>query len=365
MEAIRCYEIKLKPNSSQKQQLDNYFYEAKLLYNYLLNCSNIFAVNACKVKHIWKLDKNGNQIPVELTSLPAKLKQNVHRQMLSSIQALSASKQKGYIVSHLKFKSKIKTIDIDNQSYSIVDAHHIKLLGFGRQSIYCFGLKQFQKDVIKFRNAKLIKQDDEYFMKICITKSIEDHQPCGQNIGIDFGVETSISLSTGEKKNCKISESKQLKKTQQTIARSLIVNNRRRTNNQIKLRKKLHRQYQKLINQKNEFVNQLMYYLNQFDYIVFQDEQIRSWKNLKGNTRTIQHSCLGMMKQRLKIKVNEEPAHYIMLDKWIPTTQLCPNCGQKNKHKLSERTYHCSCGYVEDRDIHAARNMLLFAGLTV
>ena len=37
MKVTRSYEIKLKPNKSQMFQLNNYFYEAKILYNYLLN----------------------------------------------------------------------------------------------------------------------------------------------------------------------------------------------------------------------------------------------------------------------------------------------------------------------------------------
>ena len=172
MQVTRCYEIKLKPNQKQKLQLNNYFYEAKVLYNYLLNCSNIFAVHSCKIKHVWKFDRDKHKVNVELISLPSKLKQNVHRQMMNSIQALSASKKKGNIVGSLKFKSEIKTIDIDNQSYQIADCHHIKLSGFGRQKIRCLGLHQFDESVIKFRNAKLMKRDDEYFFQnLCFERS--------------------------------------------------------------------------------------------------------------------------------------------------------------------------------------------------
>jgi len=70
MQVTRTYELKLKPNKSQHRQLDNYFYEAKCLYNYLLNCSNIFAVHACKVTNIWKLDQNKDKIKVSLSYLP-------------------------------------------------------------------------------------------------------------------------------------------------------------------------------------------------------------------------------------------------------------------------------------------------------
>ncbi len=41
------------------------------------------------------------------------------------------------------------------------------------------------------------------------------------------------------------------------------------------------------------------------------------------------------------------------------TNQNCSNCGQKVPKSLSTRTHICPhCGYVEDRDINAAINIL-------
>ena len=38
---------------------------------------------------------------------------------------------------------------------------------------------------------------------------------------------------------------------------------------------------------------------------------------------------------------------------------MCPKCGIKNKLELKDRVYECKCGYKEDRDIHAAKNIEL------
>ncbi len=40
------------------------------------------------------------------------------------------------------------------------------------------------------------------------------------------------------------------------------------------------------------------------------------------------------------------------------TSQDCFNCGKRIKKSLSVRTHVCSCGYVEDRDVNAALNIL-------
>ena len=41
------------------------------------------------------------------------------------------------------------------------------------------------------------------------------------------------------------------------------------------------------------------------------------------------------------------------------TSQNCSNCGEKVQKSLSTRTHICNnCGYIEDRDINAAINIL-------
>jgi putative transposase len=40
------------------------------------------------------------------------------------------------------------------------------------------------------------------------------------------------------------------------------------------------------------------------------------------------------------------------------TSQLCSECGELVPKKLNVRVHKCSCGYKENRDINAARNIL-------
>ena len=48
------------------------------------------------------------------------------------------------------------------------------------------------------------------------------------------------------------------------------------------------------------------------------------------------------------------------ISKWCPTTKFCPKCGCLNTLTLKDRTYVCDCGYTEDRDVHASKNVKLF-----
>lgn len=47
------------------------------------------------------------------------------------------------------------------------------------------------------------------------------------------------------------------------------------------------------------------------------------------------------------------------MSKWLPTTKFCPCCGALNDIG-DEETYVCECGYKEDRDVHASKNIKLF-----
>ena len=86
-----------------------------------------------------------------------------------------------------------------------------------------------------------------------------------------------------------------------------------------------------------------------------QDEQISNWKT-DMTAEKIQHSVLGRIKSKLM-----QSNRVVVLDKLYPTTKYCSDCGSKYDITLEERTYVCpTCGYKEDRDIHAAKNMIYF-----
>ena len=57
----------------------------------------------------------------------------------------------------------------------------------------------------------------------------------------------------------------------------------------------------------------------------------------------------------------ESQGHFIQIDRYFPSTKLCFNCGKTRDIDLSDRIYTCECGYQEDRDINAAKNILLEA----
>lgn len=357
MEVLKTYKVKLVLNKAQKNKIDQWFYEGKCFYNYCLTQEDIFKLNACSIKQVTKLDKDGNSVDVELSSIPSKIKQNILRRMNDSIKGLSAAKANGRKVGRLKFKSQLPSLYFDNQSINIVNGR-IRLAGFGRTHLKAYGLRQLGEDY-SIRCATLSRADDGYYLSISIKRWEEPRIQTNRQVGLDFGIKTSITTSDGEKFNLKIPESKRLKRLQKKLARSKQLNSGV-TKNQLKTRRLLRLEYQKITNRKKDFANKLIHHLDStYDLIAFQDEQINGWKNIASTT--VQHSCLGTIKSKLKSKMIDCPDRYKEVNKWLPTTKLCPICGQRKNISLDERTYICDCGYREDRDIHAAKNVLMFA----
>ena len=357
MEVLRTYKVKLVLNKTQKDKIDQWFYEGKCFYNYCLAQEDIFKLNACSIKQVTKLDKDGNKVDVELNSIPSKIKQNVLRRMTDSIKGLSAAKANGRKVGRLKFKSNLSSLYFDSQSIDVMDGR-IRLTGFGRTRLKARGLDQLGGDY-SIRCATLSRSDIGYFLSISIKRLDEPRPQTNKQVGLDFGIKTSITTSDGEKFNVNIPESKRLRRLQKKLARSNQLNSST-TKNQLKTRKLLRLEYQKISNKKRDFANKLIHYLDTtYDLIAFQDEQIHGWKNIASTT--VQHSCLGTIKSKLKSKMIDYPDRYKEVNKWLPTTKLCPICGQLKDISLDERTYTCDCGYQADRDIHAAKNVLMFA----
>ena len=153
------------------------------------------------------------------------------------------------------------------------------------------------KNVDELANANLIKKPDGYYLKVTCFINKENFKKIkknGKEIGLDFGIKTTLTTSEGEKVDVSIGESERLKKLQRQLFRKVKgSNNRRKTINLIQ------REYQKLSNKKTDKANKIVHKLKAYDCIVMQDEQIANWH--KGQFgKQVQHSCLGLVKAKLK-----------------------------------------------------------------
>ena len=354
---LRSYMIKLDTNKKQNKILANYFYEAKVLYNYVVSLPNAFLFDR-KCRNIEKISENGENTPFTLT-IPYAIRCEVVREIWNNIRRLHGKKMTGVKIGSLKHKRKIRSIPVYQPVGYVLTGKYVKIVGLTKQAIRCFGTKQLHG---KLHGAKLVQRPSGYYLFISCEDSNTVHKETKKDVGIDFGIKTDITLSTGEKFIFRTEYSNSRRRLQRKLAKSVGSHSNRRG----KLWDRLCRKYESAVNKKLDFVNKIVHMLDtKYDHIVWQDENIRGWmhSHMDGFFKRIYTGCQGKIKDMLNRKRIEEPDRFIQLGKYVPTTSVCTLCGHRQSNILKNRVYVCPCGYSEDRDVHAAKNMLIFAGL--
>ena len=120
--------------------------------------------------------------------------------------------------------------------------------------------------------------------------------------------------------------------------------------NKDKDKQKRQKEYTKLTNRRTDIRHKLVNaIMSNYRYVCFQDESIHAW-SMSGHGKKIQFSGIGGIISDLKHKSHTP----LEVNKFFPSTKLCPNCGKKNHLTLEDRLYQCECGYEMDRDTKSA-----------
>ncbi len=358
-QVCRVYRVKIDIshlNKAQKEHLKMLFVEAKWLYNDALTFMKDHDISEydTKIITVHGLDKDRNPITHDLQYISSQMRQSVISGIKSSLKALSSLKKTNHQVGGLRYKSEYASINLKQHkvTYRFYDEKHIGIQGFSKP-LKIRGAKQFWNITnLELANAKLLNLPDGYYLAITTYQNKGgEKKKYKPEIGIDMGIKTTITTSDGRKFKVLIGESERLKKCQRLIARR-----KKGSSNRYRARKLVRKSYQKLGNKKRDAANKITHELLEHEIVYMQDENLKGWhKGLFGGT--VQHSVLGLVKRKLM-----PHERVIVLPQKMPTTKYCPHCGKLKKDiKLSDRIYECSCGYREDRDIHAARNMILLS----
>jgi transposase len=372
-QTIKVIELKVNCHQTSKEtfaKMDNCFKQAKWIENDMLAWSekcdenNVFKYEYLDHKVIQRKDKDGNFI-AENIDMPVYFHRALVKQVKQDIMNLSKAKKKGNKVGRLKFKSEVNCIPIITGGVRIIDNSHITIPGFSKLKVY--GLDQLKKfENYEIADGRFVRKVSGFYVKVsvCVEKKNNIQKKNYKEVGLDFGIKDNIITSDGEKFNCNVQESEQLKFLQKQLHRK-----QKGSKRYYKLLKQIKCEYEHLSNKKADETNKLIsYFLKNYDIVYFQDENISEWKKKKHSKKTgkkcgfsfsrqVQSSYLGRVKAKLVSLENDKS---FKISKWSPTTKFCPNCGALNKIGLNERTYVCDCGYSFDRDVHAAKNVKLF-----
>jgi putative transposase len=186
-----------------------------------------------------------------------------------------------------------------------------------------------------------------------------------QSVGIDLGITSLLSLSTGEKvSNPKHFNRlrKKLKRVQKALSRKV-----KGSNNRDKARLKVAKVHAAISDSRQDFLNKLTTQLvRENQTIVVEDLAVKNMVRNHKLARAISDASWGELVRQLTYKAAWYGRNLVKIDRWFPSSKRCGNCGHiVDKLALNIREWTCSsCGTVHDRDLNAAGNILA-AGLAV
>lgn len=347
LQTCRVFQIKLQNNSLNQQQrasLKLLFVEAKWLYNHALSQG---VTDYKPGKTVEVRNKEGEFETRNLTVIGSQMKQSVLSGMHASLRSLASHKKAGRKVGSLKYISQYSSVDLKQYgtTYKIA-GNRVRVQNIPGW-VKARGLHQLAG--WELANAKLVSKPDGYYLHVTAFKNkseVKDEFIPGTAVGLDMGLATHITLSDGSKISATVRETDRLKRLQRKLSKQ-----QKGSNNYSRTRSLIQREQQKNTNRRNDIANKVVHDILLNEQVFMQDENLAAWRKSFGGSK--QHgSILGRVKSKL---IHHE--RVIVLRKNAPTTKTCL-CGRKNAHSLHERTYSCECGYVADRDVHAARNMV-------
>lgn len=349
-QSCKVYNLKVKEsslNNNQKHFLHKVFVEAKWFYNHILSHDNVFDTEIRKDTsvNIKVLDHTENR---QIELLSSQMRMGLHVRVGNMIKALFSLKKKGHDVGRLKFKPEINSIDLPQHkvTWNFTTNNKIKIQGL-KKPIKVNGFEQIPEGC-DFANAKLIKKPTGYYIQVTCFVPLEERIKTNKEVGLDFGIKTSITTSDNEEFNIKVLETKKLKRLQKHFSRK-----KKSSKNRVKVLRKIKKEYEHISNIKQDKANKIVSYLKrEYDIVYIQDELISLWhKGFFG--KQVQHSALGAIKSKLKRLEST-----VVLSSKLPTTKMCYVCGSIEPITLDQRTFKCSCGFEESRDLKAAKTIL-------
>ena len=351
----RVFELKLntrKMSHLQREQLTTYFREAKWRRNSIVAD---FANTSRKAKSaIVKVGDTFEERP--FTILGSQVIQDIYDSVKTELKVLYTKKEKGEKVGRLKFKSVCNCISLrqHNVTYRIDFVRKLVRIQNIRKSFSVHGLEQIPQEA-DITNAKLIRKSSGFYLHVTCFVPKQQVRLTGSMVGIDFGIEHNLTLSSGETIDICVPESKGAKLASKRVNQAYKRNGKKKTNNHNRRVKKLRSAYERDKNRRLDKANQAVHeILSKNDFVAIQDEMIHNWHSGFFG-KQVQHSAMGYIKAKLKTNLKT-----YVISRSYPSTQICPVCGKKTKHPLRKREYDCSyCGYHHtSRDVKSAQSIL-------
>ena len=351
----KAFKYKLKPTKLQIHLLNQIGGSTRWLWNFMLNQST----------QQYKIDKTfvfKNKMILQLPLLKQKYtflsdvpSQSLQQKCMDLDKSLKQiHKSKGFP----KFKSK----KYNNDSFRIPQTNkHIKPTKSQIQLPKIGWIKWKRHTPLQgLLKSVTIKQENNNWYCVCLCQ-LPDIQPITYTnqdvLGIDVGLTTFATCSDGQIFNTpKFYRSKQveLKRLQRNLSRK-----QKRSKNRSKCKVLLNKLHNKITCQRSDYLHKISNQItNDYLFIGVEDLNIKGMTKNHNLSKSILDQGWGLFMYQLEYKSIWNGGLTIKIDRYLPSSKTCSNCGHIMAMPLNIREYNCPiCGIVMDRDLNASYNI--------
>ncbi len=196
-----------------------------------------------------------------------------------------------------------------------------------------------------------------WFVSLLCQDAIAPAPATDAAVGIDAGLTSLVTLSTGEKIANPRHERRdraRMTRAQRELSRKV-----KGSANRDKARRKVARVHARIADPRRDFLHKLSTRLvRENQTVVIEDLTVRNLLRNGKLARAISDASWTELRSMLEYKCAWYGRELVTVDRWFPSSKLCGNCGTvRERLPLHVREWMCDCGAVHDGDVNAARNI--------
>lgn len=204
----------------------------------------------------------------------------------------------------------------------------------------------------------------QYHISILVEEEIVALVGGASSVGVDAGLTTLMTFSTGEK----IANPRHERKDRARLAAAQKALSRKQcgSKNRIKAKLVVAKIHGRIADRRQDNLHKLTTRLvRESQVIAIEDLSVRNMVKNHSLARAISDAAWSEFRSQLEYKAGWYGRTVVAVDRFYPSTKTCSACGRiNNSITLGARSWVCSCGANHDRDINAAININT-AGLAV
>ena len=259
----------------------------------------------------------------------------------------------------------------DHGKADVLDNNHIKLPKLGEVKTKRFNMPE----VYRIFNIAVKKtRTNKYYASICIETEVQPLPKTGKQVGFDLGLIDLLIGSDGTKferprfdylyKDKLAKEQRKLSKMRTKLERVNL--NLDECKNYQKQKHKVAKLYEHIANSAKDFNHKLSRKLvEEYDFIAMENLNIEGMRKNHYLAYSIADVRWYQLSNFIRYKCLWYGKEFKQVDRFYASSKICSCCGIYHKdivNSLSVREWTCpDCGAYHDRDINAARNILIQA----